>query len=151
MHILKLATAGLSFLERQQTRMKFGNVSRAWYNSCRDASSELVVDGSQRAKRLAKTLAEEKKSRRGISRRVISLVLLDEGSPRTGRGDRFAALVKQVPNLLSFTFSCTAPLGKRFDSLGAPLRAAVLRMSSLERFTLYGLYTSGMADADLRK
>lgn len=142
-HILDLATIGLEPLERQATRIIFSKVSRAWYLGSRDASSEVVVDGSQRAKRLSETLVEENKLDGGTRQLIKSLILLDEGPEGgTERGKRFALLVGALhppsSRVTCVTFFLASALCTNQELLSSQLIKELVHLTSLKKFALRG-------------
>lgn len=102
--ILSLATEGLEPLKRQQTRFNFIQVCRLWYNSTVEiVRSECVVNGSGKAKKLARALGAEDAKIDG--QQIKSLVLLDEGEDGgPNRGARFAQLVAKTRSRSSFEY-----------------------------------------------
>lgn len=126
-------------MERQETRFAFNKVSRAWHYASRDAFSQVVVDGSQRAKRLALKLYRGRDRVSDSTQRISSILLVErtDYSDREGRRSKIhAVLIHLLPELASFTLSYSDYLGKEGDAMGPALRGAVRTLSKLRSFSL---------------
>lgn len=149
--ILKLVTEDLPHLERQLSSFAFSKVSRAWYHASKHDLVDCVVDGSRRALKLCDKTDEEKKVVGHASRRIGSLVLLDEGKPTTGRGEALARLIGKVPAILSLTIVCQDPFGMDNDVLGVALQNALARLAIVQSFTLPSTSNARFHEKHLRQ
>lgn len=141
--ILNHALEDPSPLNRQKNRISFSSVCRAWYHETRNAQSgECCVDGNRRGIRLTKALEREEKRRMEgkITSRpgITSLVLLEDEVTTSGRNAAFATLIRQLPDLLHFSFVCQNPQGHSTNTFGSSVLDALGALSKLERFSVLG-------------